>query len=299
MSERRLTLDQYAAALRRAGGDRAAAAKILGCPASRLHTVVRFHPDLRALCVPPELPNPPQRYRPRQVANAVRKAGGNLAQAARLLGCCRLTVRVYVERYPEVRAALDACPPRLKSAEQVVDALREAGGNRGKAAKLLGLSRSGLLKYIHRYPAAREVCAALDRARRQEPLPPEPRAYAQRFSPAEVAEALREASGIKLQAAKRLGCDRGTVAAYIKRYPEVHEAWIDGREGMVDLAQSKLQEAVERGEWAAVHYTLATLGKERGFTTQFRPAPAGPDDKCERCRAKFMADLERVYGEKG
>ena len=291
-----LTLDQYAAALRQAGGNRAAAAKILGCPLSTVHSIVRFHPDLRALCEPGS-GGPPERYRPEQVIAALRQAGGNQAQAARLLGCWKQTVEGYIKRYPEVRAALDAFPSRPYGPEQIIAALRQAGGHRGKAAGLLGITRGTLHTYFKRYPAARKVRDALDRARRKGPPQPVSRLYAERYSPGKVAEALRQAAGIKAEAARRLGCTRATVDAYIKRHPEVREAWIDARETMVDLAQSKLHEAVERGEWPAVQYTLSTLGKDRGFTTRSTPAPAEPDDKCEQCRAQFLADAIKVYGQ--
>ena len=292
---RRFTLEQYAGALRQAGGNRAAAASILGCPVSTIHNIVRFHPEIKALCAPRrKSAGPPQRYRPDQVADALRQAGGNQSQAARLLGCWKQTVEGYIKRYPEVKAALDACPPRLKSPEQVVDALRQAGGCRGQAAKLLGVSRSTLCHYIRRYPAVQEISAALDRARRKGPPPSVSRTYAQRYSPGKVAEALRQASGIKSHAATLLHCTRATVDAYIKRYPEVHEAWIDARETLVDLAQSKLQAAVEREEWPAIQYTLSTLGKDRGFTTRPVPLPWEISEQ-ERRRAKIEADIARVY----
>jgi len=78
----------------------------------------------------------------------------------------------------------------------------------------------------------------------------------------------------------------------------VRQAWIDARETMVDLAQSKLYDAVERGEWPAVHYTLSTLGKDRGFTTRPTSTPAEPAAaEYERCYAQFLADIARVYGD--
>jgi len=297
MRNRRFTVEQYAGALRQAGGNRAAAAAMLGCPVSNLHSVVRSHVELKALCAPrPRSTGSRPRYRPDEVADALRQAGGNQAEAARRLGCRKQTVATYVKRCPEVKAALAACPPRLKSPKQIVAALRQAGGCRVQAARALGMSRNTLLKYIRRYPAAEEVCAALDQARRKGQPEPAGRIYAQRYTPEEMIEALRLGAGIKAETARRLGCTRATVNAYIKRYPEVHEAWIDARETMVDLAQSKLQDAVERGEWKAVQYTLSTLGKDRGFTTRPVPLPWEISEQ-ERRRAQLEADIKRVYGE--
>ena len=297
MRPRRFTLDQYADALRQAGGSRSQAAALLGCRRTTVDSIVRSHAELKALCTPyPRPTGPDPRYRPEQVADALRQAGGNQRQAARLLGCCELTVRIYMRLYPEVKAA---CAPRLKSPEQIVEALRQAGGHRGRAAQLLGVERSTLVRYIRRYEVVQEVCVTLDQARREEPAPVS-RSYAnaQRYSPGKVAEALRLAAGIKADAARRLGCARSTVNAYIKRYPEVQEAWIDARETVVDLAQSKLQAAVERGEWEAVRYTLSTLGKDRGFSARPTPQPVeSAVAAAERRRAEFLADIRRVYGE--
>ena len=297
MSNRHITLDQYAAALRQAGGNRAAAAKILGCPAGNVRNMVRRHPELRALGEPRRPGHSRLRYRPEEVAEAIRQAGGNQRQAARLLGCWEQAVRGYVKRYPEVRAALDECRPRLKSPEQIIEALRQTSGYRAEAARLLGMDRGTLSTYIKRYPAVQEVCDALDRACRKGPPQPRSRLYAERYGPGKVAEALRQAAGIKAEAARRLGCTRATVDAYIKRHPEVREAWIDARETMVDLAESKLYDAVERGEWPAVHYTLSTLGKDRGFTTRPTPTPAEQAAaEYERRYAQFLAEAERLYG---
>ncbi len=299
MSPSHLTLEHHADALRQAGGDRNIAAKILGCSRSTIDRAAQRLAKITAMCAPYlELPSNRRRYRPEQVAEALRQAGGSQTQAARQLGCRKETVAAYIQHYPEVKAALHGCPSRLKSPEEIAEALRQAGGDKRRAAELLGVSLSTLYQYAHRYPAVREECAALDQARRAKQIPYTPRGHPERFSPDKVAEALRRAGGIKSHAAAALDCTRATVDSYIKRYPEVREAWIDARETLVDIAQAKLQEKVERGEWRAVHYTLATLGKGRGFTTRPTPTDQEPDATgCERCRAKFEADLKRVYGE--
>ena len=298
MRPRRFTLDQYADALRRAGGSRSKAAALLGCRRATVDSIVHGHAELKALCTPfPRQTGRGPRYRPEQVADALRQTEGNQRQAAKLLGCCELTVGVYIRRHPEVKAA---CTPRLRSPEEIIEALRQAGGHRERAAQLLGMARCTLVRYIRRYAAVREACARLDQAREQGSAPAVARSHAndQRYSPGKVAEALTLAAGIKAEAARRLGCTRNTVNAYIKRYPEVEEAWYEARETVLDLAQSKLQAAVERGEWEAVRYTLSTLGKDRGFTTRFTPAPVqaaggGGMPSYE----EFLADIRRVYGE--
>ncbi|MBN1954809.1 MAG: hypothetical protein JW900_07140 [Anaerolineae bacterium] len=298
MANRRFTLDQYAAALRQAGGSRAAAAAILGCSVSAIHCIVLSHPELKALCSPRTPAGPPRRYSPEQVAGALRQAGGNQSQAARLLGCWKQTVEAYVKRYPEVRAALDACRPRLKSPEQIVDALRQAGGHRGQAAQILGITRGNLYTYIKRYPAAQEVCAVLDQARRKGPPPLVGRTYARRYTPEMVIEALRLAAGSKAGAARKLGCTRATVDAYIKRYPQVREQWIENRETLVDAAESRLIEAIDRGEWRAIRFILLTLGKDRGYTMRPTPTPAqSAGDALRRRHDYYLEEARRICGD--
>jgi len=304
MSPKRYALDQLADALRQAGGDRAAAAAILGCSRGTLRNIICAHPELKALCAP-TAPGPGhERYRPDEVADALRHAGGVENQAARLLGCCRATVGAYITRYPEVRAARDACAPRLKSCEEVLAAVRQTGGNKRQAAKLLGVGYKTLYNYIDRYLAVQEECAALAQAERERrssvdaPASPSQQAgrRSERFSPEKVAEALRRACGVKSHAARMLHCNRDTVDGYIRRHPEVREAWVEARETMVDAAEIKLREAVDRGEWRAIRYTLSTLGRDRGYTT--KPLPQQDPFADTAADEEFRRALDRVYGKK-
>jgi predicted transcriptional regulator len=305
MRPRRYTLEQYADALRRAAGNRRAAAALLGRDRDSVDAAIRRHPELKAWCAPrPPRPGSAQHYRPDEVAAALRQAGGNQERAARLLGCGKNTVAAYIRRYAEVKAAYEDRPARSKSAEEVVAALRQAKGNRRRAGQLLGVSYTTIYNYIRRYPAAREACAELDQARREGRLGPgegdEPPAKArtgrERYSLKQVAEALRRSGGIKAHAARMLHCSRQAIDGYIKRHPEVREVWIDARETMVDIAETKLHAAVERGEWRAVRFTLSTLGRDRGYST--KPVPlqdpfAGEDDD-----AAFRRVLDKVYGKR-
>ena len=69
---------------------------------------------------------------------------------------------------------------------------------------------------------------------------------------------------------------------------------------MVDIAESKLHEAVERGEWRAVGYTLSTLGRDRGYTTKPLPLqdPFADQDARFICCRNWRSRLEswKVHG---
>ena len=304
MTRKRFTLEQYGDALRRASGNRRAAAALLGRDRDSVDAAIRRHPELKALCAPrPPRLGSAQHYRPDEVAAALRQTGGKQGRAARLLGCGKNTVAAYIRRYAEVRAAYEDRPPRTKSAEEVVTALRQARGNRRRASQLLGVCYTTIYNYIRRYPAVREACAQLDQARREgrfgpvegEEQPAKAKTRRERYSLEQVAEALRRSGGIKAHAARMLHCSRQAIDGYIERHPEIREVWIDARETMVDIAETKLHAAVERGEWRAVHFTLSTLGRDRGYTTKPQPQ-ADPFDDWDDTK-EFRRAIDLVYGE--
>jgi hypothetical protein len=87
----------------------------------------------------------------------------------------------------------------------------------------------------------------------------------QRYTPQQIIEALERSKGLKNLAAKALGCDVDTVGNYIRRYPKVRAVAETQRGLMVDLAESKLYEAIQTGQPWAITLCLKTLGKDRGY----------------------------------
>lgn len=100
----------------------------------------------------------------------------------------------------------------------------------------------------------------------------------ERYTTEEVIAAIREAKGIKMTAARALGCTWWTVNNYCKRHPTVQRAYQETREELVDLAESKLRNKVDRGAWPAIKWVLATLGKDRGWVErkELTGAEGGP-----------------------
>src|SRR5262245_42905774 len=96
-----------------------------------------------------------------------------------------------------------------------------------------------------------------------------------RYTAGQVAAALRASRGLALQAAGRLGCDAETIHRYARRHPSVAQAMAEARGELVDLAESKLEQALDRGDWPAVHFTLRTLGKDRGYGERTELTGAG------------------------
>jgi len=56
-----------------------------------------------------------------------------------------------------------------------------------------------------------------------------------------------------------------SVYEYIKRYPALKGVLSEAREGSLDLAESKLMEAINAGNLTAIIFFLKTQGKKRGY----------------------------------
>lgn len=80
-----------------------------------------------------------------------------------------------------------------------------------------------------------------------------------------VVDAIQEARGNKTTVARSLMVSRATVYNWIKEYPEIAQAFQDERERRLDVGESALDAAVERGEAWAVCFLLKTQGKDRGY----------------------------------
>jgi hypothetical protein len=91
------------------------------------------------------------------------------------------------------------------------------------------------------------------------------RPTAQKFTPEQVAEALLRSKGLITVAARALDCDPATVRNYIKRYASVAKAKEESREGIKDLAEARLFQAIDKGEAWAIAMLLRTVGRDRGY----------------------------------
>lgn len=89
---------------------------------------------------------------------------------------------------------------------------------------------------------------------------------ATKYTAEQIIEAVRASSGILADAARMLGCHRATMHSYVNRYSTVRAAVEEEREVLIDLCESKLVEAVKRGDMQAVYFTLKTIGKDRGYS---------------------------------
>jgi len=98
------------------------------------------------------------------------------------------------------------------------------------------------------------------------------------YTPQQVIDALHALHGLVFLTAKSLGCTPETVQNYCKRYPSVMAAKEAARGELVDLAEAKLWQSVERGEAWGVSLVLRTLGRDRGYgdKTEITGPDGGP-----------------------
>lgn len=107
-----------------------------------------------------------------------------------------------------------------------------------------------------------------------------------RYKAEEVAQAIIESDGILAAAARKLGCARKTVYSYIENYATVNDAYQEASETVLDLAESKLIDAVESGQLPAIMFVLKTKGKHRGYVE--RQEVTGADG--DRLKIEYVND---------
>lgn len=98
----------------------------------------------------------------------------------------------------------------------------------------------------------------------------------QKYTSEELIAAAEATGGNKSAVARQLNCDRQTVQNYCNRYITVNRAFEQERQKMVDWAESGLRDAVidDKEPWA-IKFTLATLGKDRGYVPKVETEQVG------------------------
>ncbi|MGR3309277.1 MAG: transposase family protein [Candidatus Brocadiales bacterium] len=86
-----------------------------------------------------------------------------------------------------------------------------------------------------------------------------------RFTEDQIGRALMKNSGMVTQTADSLNCDWSTVWRYLKKYPKLQEVREEAKEILIDKAENKLQELIEKGEASAIFFFLKCQAKHRGY----------------------------------
>ena len=85
-------------------------------------------------------------------------------------------------------------------------------------------------------------------------------------------DAIPGTGGIISAIAKKVGCAWHTVRKYIDTYPTINRAYQDECEKILDLAESKLIEAINERDGPMIRYYLSTKGKTRGYSERLEIA---------------------------
>ena len=124
-----------------------------------------------------------------------------------------------------------------------------------------------------------------------------------RLRKADIVRALEASHGSIGDAARRLGCSRQALYQRTRSDPELEQVLRESRERILDLAESRLLELVEKGNITAIMFILRTLGRSRGYAERIEAEYTGgvavrlgwvtPAELAERVR-KWLA----VHGRK-
>lgn len=87
-----------------------------------------------------------------------------------------------------------------------------------------------------------------------------------KFSEKAILKAIEGSRGIVSNVAKKLDVSWNTARDAVKSTPEAIALMDSEKEAIIDLAEDGLYNQVEKEEAWALKYTLATIGKQRGFT---------------------------------
>ena len=81
----------------------------------------------------------------------------------------------------------------------------------------------------------------------------------------QVSKAIEGSGGIISDIAEKCECDWHTAKTFIDKDEKLTRLLQNEKEGILDLGESRLYQAVDEGEPWAVQYLLTRLGKKRGF----------------------------------
>lgn len=90
-------------------------------------------------------------------------------------------------------------------------------------------------------------------------------ARTEEYTPQQIIDAIEACGGLVIRAAKRLKCTPKTVRNYAARYPAVKAAIEAARDDLLDKAEDALLTRINKGDTAAIIFTLKTVGKVRGY----------------------------------
>jgi hypothetical protein len=88
----------------------------------------------------------------------------------------------------------------------------------------------------------------------------------ERYKKPQLIEAIAKSEfGNKSEISDYLGCDVKTFNNYLKRYPDIAEAYEYRKERQKDFVEGKLYSEIKKGNITAIIFYLKTQAKDRGY----------------------------------
>jgi len=87
----------------------------------------------------------------------------------------------------------------------------------------------------------------------------------ERYTIADVIDALEQTQGYVSKAADFLGCTTKTIYNYRDRHEDVAQAWIDIKERRHDFVEDRLLQRIKSEDTTAIIFYLKTQAKQRGY----------------------------------
>ena len=113
---------------------------------------------------------------------------------------------------------------------------------------------------------------------------------------AKMRDAIKEARGFITKAADLCGVSRTTFYKYLNKYETVKEALEDERESRHDYVETKLMQAIEGNNIAAIIFYLKTQCKARGYVERYQQELTGPDGGPMEIMNVELTETERAAG---
>lgn len=85
---------------------------------------------------------------------------------------------------------------------------------------------------------------------------------------ASFSKAVKGTRGIKTEIAKRLKVARSTIDFFMKRTPEAQAVYDEELDSVLDFAETKLHNIIDKEDPGTVRWFLATKGRNRGYGEQ-------------------------------
>lgn len=112
-----------------------------------------------------------------------------------------------------------------------------------------------------------------------------------------VVEAFESSAGNMSLTAKKLNINRRTLQRWREKFPDLNSKMKDIEEGLIDLCETKLMQAINEGNLTAILFFLKTKGKSRGYIEgQFITGSINTNKSMSQEEAiDFIKSLENQY----